>query len=291
MRLHMKKKKKKWIRRSIIIGVVVIAAAAAVMSLANTRAPDYTTEVVRARDIETFYSFSGNIAPDKFEIVAASVSAKINRIYYEENDTILKDSNIMRSQAGQLFEAPINGTITDIYIEADDSVKPGDPLFRVASYDKPIVIISIDEYDIGSITIGEQVTVYIQAMDRTYTGVIDKVDKEATITGNVAYYSAKIAIEQDGYVRMGMTCEVAVPKQSALNAATISLSSVKFDEDNKPFIYTYNGNQEVVAEYITLGVNNGTYTEVLEGLKLGETVLIPKNNAPMFMAFQNMRFR
>jgi HlyD family secretion protein len=285
------KSRKKWVKRGILIGLALIAAGIGVLSLVDGRRPRFTSEIARIRDIETFFTFTGNIVPDQSETVYAAHGGKISKLYYEEGETVHKEDSVMRSQSGQLYEAPIHGTLTDIFIDLNDTVKPGDALFRVASYDKPVVMISIDEYDIDAISAGEDVRVYVQAMDKTVAGVIEKVDREATVTGNVAYYGAKVVLIQDGSIRMGMTCEVSVPKQSAIGATTIALKSVKFDEDNRPFVYMYDRNDDVVAEYVALGVTNGTYVEVTEGLKAGETILIPQSNASMFMSFQNMRFR
>ena len=285
------KKRRKWVKRTILFLIAAAGIGYAVTTLMDSRKPQFTTEMVRTRDIETFYTFSGNVMADQTEIVYAASAIKINRILLNEGDMVQKEENVMRSQAGQFYESPITGVITDLYVEQNDSVKAGASLFRVASYHKPIVMISIDEYDIGAVRAGEAVKVYIQAMNKTVNGVIEKVDREATVTNNIAYYGAKVTIDPDDTILMGMTCEVSVPKQTALGVATLSLSSVKFDEDNRPFVYMRDRNDDVTAEYITLGINNGTIVEVTEGLKSGETVLIPKNNVSMFMAFQGMRFR
>lgn len=283
-------RKNKWLKRGVWITLAVIAAAGLGMSLINAKKPQFDTETVRTRDIETFYTFSGNIQPDEAETVYALSAGKVSKIYFIEGDTAEKEENVMRTQNGQVYEAPIAGTLTDLYVEANDLIKAGDPLFRTASYDRPVVRISIDEYDIGAIKAGEKVTVYIQALDKTVDGVIEKVDREATITGNVAYYGAKVSIAQEN-IPMGMTCEVSVPKQSAYGVPAITLKSVKFDENNKPFVYMYDRRNEVIAEYVTLGVSNGTTVQVLNGLRDGDVVLIPKDNSPMFMSFQDMRGR
>ncbi len=278
------KSKKKWLKRLVIIAVILIVGAFAVYSAMNAKQTQYTSETVKARDIETFYTFTGNIEPNKAETVYATNTSKISKIYFLEGDLAKEDDNVLRAQSGTQYQAPIDGTITDIYPEVDDSVKAGDPLFRVATYEKPVVIISVDEYDVHALSVGDAVTVYIQAMEKTVNGIIEKVDKEATVSGNVAYYNAKVAIEQDGSILMGMTCEVAAPKQSAKNVATLPITSLYYDEDNLPYILTRDRQDEVIAEYVTLGVNNGSIVEILDGVRTGDTVLTIKNQSSMFMS-------
>jgi len=277
------KSKRKWGKRLIIIAVLLAVAGFALFSAMNRQAESYTEETVKARDIETFYTFSGNIEPNKAQTVYAAASGKINRINFSEGAAVKEDDNVLRSQAGIQYKAPMDGVIMDIYVEADETVAVGDALFRIATYNEPVVIVSVDEYDVHALHAGDSVTVYIQAMDKTVDGVIEKIDKEATVSGNVAYYNAKVSIEQDGTLLMGMTCEVAAPKQSALNVATLPMASLYFDDDNNPYVLVRDRRDEVVAEYVTLGVNNGTIVEILDGVRVGDTVLIKKGQGSMFM--------
>lgn len=283
--------KKKWLKRGIWIALALIVVVGVAYSLTNSKKQEYDQETAKTRDIETFYTFSGNIEPDEIEMVYAASNNKITKVYVLEGDTVAEDANLFKMQSGTVIESPLKGTVTDVYVKVDDTVRAGDSIARVATYDKPIVTISIDEYDISSIHVGDKVTVYIQAMNKTVEGVIEKIKREANVTSNVAYYQATVAIEQDGTILMGMTCEVSALKESALGVTTIPLSYVNFDEDNQPFLYLYNRNNEVIAEYMTLGVSNGTTVQVVEGLKSGETVLSPKNRTTMFMPFAAMRNR
>lgn len=277
------KSKRKWGKKFIIFAVVLLALGFILYSVMNRRAEGYTEEMVKARDIQTFYTFSGNIEPNKAQTIYAPMAGKISRINADVNASVKEDDNVLRSQAGMQFKAPFDGIVADIFFEADESYSSGDALFRIATYDKPVVVISVDEYDVHALSVGDAVTVYIQAMDKTVDGTIEKIDREATVSGNVAYYNAKVTIEQDGTIMMGMTCEVSAPKQSALNVATLPLTSLYFDEANNPYVLIRDRRDEVIAEYVTLGVNNGSVVEILDGVRTGDTVLTRMSQGSMFM--------
>jgi Membrane-fusion protein len=278
----MKSNKKKWVKRGIFIAIILAVGAFLVYSAMNSRAEQYTEETVKTRDIETFYTFSGNIEPNKAQTVYATAPGKVNRVNFLRDDAVKEDDNILRTQSGIQVKAPQDGIIADIFAEADESFQAGDALFRVATFDNPVVIISVDEYDVHALKAGDAVTVYIQAMDKTVKGTIEKIDREATVAGNVAFYKAKVQIEQDGTILMGMTCEVAAPKQNAVGVATLPLTSLYFDEDNNPYVLIRDRRDEVVAEYVTLGVNNGSIVEILDGVRSGDTVLTRKTQSGMF---------
>lgn len=283
-------KGKKWIKRIIWLIVIGLIAVVLLSTLTNARKIEYQSDVVKSRNIETFYTFSGNIEPDEVKVIYATSGNKVKSVEVEEGAFVAEDDRIIKTQSGSSYKAPQDGTLTDVYVEKDDFFAAGQEIARIATYDKPVVVISIDEYDISAIHTGDAVTVYLQAMDKSYDGVITQVDKEATVTNNVAYYSARVALEQDGNLLMGMTCEVSVPKESAQDVATIPLSYVKFDDENKPYVYCYDRKDEVITQYVSLGVNNGTIVQVKDGVEVGDVVLTPKTSNRL-MSMSNMANR
>ena len=282
---------RKWVKRIVWIVILLVVIASAVFLLMNRSKQTFDTEIVRTRSIETFYTFTGNIEPDKISEITASSDGKINRLYVQEGDIVEKNESVLRLQSGVTLEAPIAGTVTDIFFEKDDAYRAGNVLFRVATYESPIVKISIDEYDVDALSVGEEVSVYIQAMDKYVHGTITEISNEAAVTSNVAYYSAKISVEQDGTIKMGMTCEVSAPRDHAYDVTTLPLTAIQFDSENQPYVFINNRQGTPDAVYIALGVSNGSVVEITEGLKVGEEVLIPKSNSPMFMQMSNMRVR
>ena len=62
---------------------------------------------------------------------------------------------------------------------------------------------------------------------------------------------------------------------------TLSISSLQFDEEGQPYVYCYDRKGDVVTQAVVLGVNNGTFVEIKDGLKSGDTVLVPKSRIPM----------
>ena len=53
------------------------------------------------------------------------------------------------------------------------------------------------------------------------------------------------------------------------------MDAIQYDEDGRPFVYCYNRYDEVVEQSVTLGVNNGSIVEIKDGVKSGETILVP----------------
>lgn len=268
----MKKKTKK-----ILIWVVVIAliAIAALYAMGQRQQVNYDEETARTLDIETFYTFSGNVEADSFKVVAATTRGTVKEWKFEEGDKVEEDDAVMAPKSGAQLKSPMDGTISDIYVDEDEAYTPGEALFRVADYDHPLVRIKVDEYDVSAISKGMTVDVKVQATGDTLTGTVRRIAQEATVANDLAYYEVIVDLPQDGNLVMGLTCEVIVPRESVQNATTVSMKAIQYDDNGKPFVYCYNRNNEIVEQTVLLGINDGTIVEIKDGIRTGEVVLVP----------------
>ena len=271
----MRKSRKVW---KWVIGILVVLAVAAVvvLSLLQRSTPQYTEEIAKTQDIITYYTFSGNLEPGNAQVVAARSRGTVKELLKDEGDTVEDEEAVIQPKSGSKIESTMAGTISDMYVNVDDDYTPGTELFRVADYAHPLLKIKVDEYDISALQKGMEVTVTVQATGKTLTGSITRIAQEATVVNDIAYYEVEISVPQDGSLVMGLTCEVSVLRESALNATTVSMDAIQYDESNKPYVYCYSRGNEVVRQSVLLGINNGVLVEVRDGVKSGETILLPK---------------
>ena len=274
----------KKIRRILLWLVILAVAASAVWYLFfQEKQIVFSEETALTQDIETFYTFSGNVEPDGAKVYTTMARSSVRKWLVEEGDEVTKDDYVVEFKSGTRVKAPMEGTISDLYLDVDDEFNPGDQLFRVADYAHPKVYIKVDEYDVSALSKGMAVDVKVLSTGKVITGEIVRIAQEATVSGDLAYYEAEINLPQDGTLAMGLTVEVLVPRESALNATTVSMDAIQYDEDGKPFVYMYNRHDEIVEQNVILGVNDSHIVEIKEGVKSGETILIPPSglNFPM----------
>ena len=271
----MRKSRKVW---KWMIGILVVLAVAAVvvLSLLQRTTPQYTEEIAKTQDIITYYTFSGNLEPGDAQVVVARSRGTVKELLKDEDDTVEDEEAVIQPKSGSKIESTMAGTISNMYVKVDDDYTPGTELFRVADYAHPLLKIKVDEYDISALQKGMEVTVTVQATGKTLTGSITRIAQEATVVNDIAYYEVEISVPQDGSLVMGLTCEVSVLRESALNATTVSMDAIQYDENSKPYVYCYSRGNEVVRQSVLLGINNGVLVEVRDGVKSGETILLPK---------------
>lgn len=258
--------------------ILAIAAVGLYCFVLRPRDIDYDEETARTQDIRTYYTFSGNLEPRRFKVVAAMGRGTVKEWKFAEGDRVVEDDVVLQPKSGAQYKSPMDGTISDLYLDADEDFAPGDTLFRVADYDHPIVKIRVDEYDVSALAKDMSVTIRVQSTGEELTGTITRIAQEATVSNDLAYYEAEVSVPQSGHLAMGLTCEIVVPRESALNATTVSMDAIQYDDDGKPFVYCYSRGDEIVRQSVLLGINNGTIVEILDGVKSGETILLPPKN-------------
>ncbi|MBS1892332.1 MAG: HlyD family efflux transporter periplasmic adaptor subunit [Actinobacteria bacterium] len=132
--------------------------------------------------------------------------------------------------------------------------------------------VSFSEADIGKVREGQTATVSIDSMEGTeLAGEVTKVSVLPSESSGVVEYPATILLTQSAKgVRAGMSASAEVVVEQVKNAVTVSSealsgSSVTVEEDGKE-----------VTKSVKTGLEGDETTEIVSGLKVGETVILPE---------------
>ncbi len=269
-----KSKKKKY----IIIGIVVVLAIAAVVGfILRPKAASYTEETAKSQDLTTYFSFTGNIEAKDTQKVISTTNTKISKVYVDEGENVEEGDSLFKTIQGQIIKAEIDGEVAEIYVDEDSTVAAGTVLARITNYNSLQVTIKVDEFDVGSVTIGKEVSIYVNSLDKEFKGNVSKVSKEAATVSGVSYFTAVVDIQKNGELLVGMSTEIKMVSQKAINATTISMKALQFDNENTPFVYI-KSNNKIVTQEVSVGINDGTTVQILDGINSGDVVYIPSTS-------------
>ena len=169
--------------------------------------------------------------------------------------------------------APMDGTVTSLSATVGE-IPTNTTLAVVTSFDQMKVDIKINEYDILGVEDGKEVDIYVSALDKTYTGTIENIDKVATIDNGVSYFGAEVNFDADEYARSGMSVEVKLVVSDVEDALCVLSDAIQSEKDGSSYVLTYDeSGKNMIHQPVTIGVTDGTYTQVTEGLSEGDTVL------------------
>jgi HlyD family secretion protein len=191
--------------------------------------------------------------------------------------------------------APFDGTVAVIDAKVGDTASSATTITFIA--EQKLAEISLNEVDVAKLKIGQKATVTFDALpDLGISGEVAQIDTIGTVTQGVVTYNAKIAFDtQDDRVKPGMSVAVSIVTDTKLNTLTVANSAVKNEGENY-YVEVPVGltDQEKnsgtassgttlantpVRQDIKIGLSNDSITEVADGLKEGDTVILRTINS------------
>ena len=120
---------------------------------------------------------------------------------------------------------PTKGTVLEKYVERGEFVAIGKPLFKIADTEQMFMRAYVTSAQLQNIKIGQQVKVFADYGDgqkKAYDGTISWISSRSEFTPKTILtdderadlvYAVKVAIKNDGYVKIGMYGEVVLSEE------------------------------------------------------------------------------
>ena len=278
-----KKQGKKWkrvvkriITTLIILAVLAVGVLIGLDALRKEYQVTYDSYTASIGSITNSLSFSGSLSVVDSESYTASSAAKVKEVYVAPGDTVKKDQKLMRLSNGEVIKAGLDGRVNTVNVAVNDDVAAGTTLIQVADFEHLRISFRVDEYDIASVKVGDEVTVTTTATEKTYKSTIRSINYISAATGNVAYYTTTVDVQinADDGVYPGMQATVTIPQESAENVVVLKADAISFDRNNSAFVYTQAEDGSMTETPIEVGVSNGNYVEIKSGISGGDTVYV-----------------
>ena len=273
-----KSRKKKIVRRLIWTLVILLVVGVALWSVYSKLMAEYKITydpyVATTGSISNSLSFTGSMQLINSATYTASSDTKVREIYVAEGAKVKDGDKLMRLNGGETISAEFDGTVSSIEVAKGDEVKSGDTLMTVADFDHMTVSVRVGESNIAQVSVGQTCKVTVSSVNANFESVIDKIDYVAYSGNNVAYYTAKVNVDTADAKNVwpGMQATVTVPLEEAQNVTVLKMDALSTARDNTAFVYKENENGEMEEVKVTVGVSNGNYVEIKEGVTSGETV-------------------
>ena len=143
------------------------------------------------------------------------------------------------------IKAPISGTITRVNVEAGqfaDNLQDGKPMFTVENLDQLELSISVSEYSIGKLSLGQKAIISADILgEEKLEGEVSSISPTGEAKGrNTAERVIPIKIKIDGDKKgllSGITAKADIVLSEAKNVFVVPLSAVTTGEDGNSQIY------------------------------------------------------
>ena len=134
--------------------------------------------------------------------------------------------------------------------------------------------ITVDESDIGKLTLGQEANIRLDALrnDR-FAGTITQLGTSGTNNGGSSKFTVVITLDRSEDMLAGMNATATIVLDTQENLLSIPVEAV-CEEGDRTFVYTgYDAENEAFLNPVDveLGISDGLYVQILSGLQEGDT--------------------
>ena len=270
------KKKRKWIKWVILAAVVLLIVAWMMLFNKTSESIAYSQMTAQQGDLTTYFNFDGTVRAKRSQTITAQAADTVKTVYVAQNAQVKKDDRLYKTESGLTVRAGIDGEVTGLYVHEGDVIAAGEKTAEIMDLDDLEVRLSVDEYDVAAMIPGTPIDVTVLALDRSFSGTVTSLDKNGTASGDLSYYTAYADLDAEAGVYPGMQVSAKVLRSQALGATILKTDAIQFDDYNRPYVLMYSADgKDTVRVSVGVGVSDGVYCEITEGLKPGDTVLVP----------------
>ncbi|MDD5085510.1 MAG: efflux RND transporter periplasmic adaptor subunit [Candidatus Omnitrophica bacterium] len=271
----------------LVVATVFLFSSAGCDAKGKKRAADgisVKTMKVELRDIDKTLDYVGNITGQDEAKVYPKVSGKIIEKLKEDGSEVKKGdilAYIDRDEVGFQFEkapveSPLTGIVGRVYVDKGTSVSPDTPIALVVDMDNVEVNLDAPEKYLHLVSLGQAAEIKVDAYpEEEFAGKVSKMSPVVDLETRTAPIEIVI-LNSDHRLKPGMFARLRLIMESHHNVPVIMKEAIVGKEPNVyVYIVSAEGKASVAHQRkIKLGVREGPYYEVTEGLKEGETVVV-----------------
>ncbi len=188
--------------------------------------------------------------------------------------------------ANATLRAPIRGTILSRDVEIGSPVSSilnlganGSLIMTLGDIDQVFVRGKVDEADIGRVQFNQLARIRVETFkDKVFTGRVTKISPMGTEKDNVTSFEVRVSIDNPGKeLKANMTANAEIVLQEFPGSLLLPEAAISYDAQRQASVDVIDpvakGGRRSVP--VRVGVGNGTRIQVLEGLKVGDRVILP----------------
>jgi cobalt-zinc-cadmium efflux system membrane fusion protein len=173
-----------------------------------------------------------------------------------------------------LVKAPIAGHIVERRVDVGQTVESDVVAFRVADLSSLWVELAVFERNIGAIRVGDQVEVRpMSEPNLVIKGRVDHVEQVLDVSTRSA--GVRVLVDnQEGKLRPGQSVQASIhatgPTRDVISVPDAAVTYV----DGQPTVFVAEAADRVVPVAVKLGVSDGLRQEIVEGVAVGQQVVV-----------------
>ena len=232
-------------------------------------------ETVSSHDIKKTLTASGTVEAKTTEKLSLETTKYFKAMCVEEDDTVNAGENILEYTDGSYLTAPYDCVVISLNIPETENKCTSSNYIEVSNLDTLITTISINENEINSVAVGQEVEITLTADEsKTYTGKITKLDSVGNYQTSGTTFSGTIEFENDDTIKLGMSISCTVILQEEKEVISVPIDGIYENSDGEQYVNKINDNGEIEEVVVETGIADENYVQIISGLSLDDKIQI-----------------
>ena len=177
----------------------------------------------------------------------------------------------------------IDGYVVSV-LSPEEALANNEPVVKVSGGGGFLLQGTVSELRRDSVTLGQTVQVMNYETGMSYEGIVTEVSQYPVSNSgymggnpNVSYYPFTVTIDESANLEAGTYAEITYTTAQPQAGGFYLDSAFIRNENGKSFVYVKNTEDKLEKREITIGMTiyDGRYTQVLEGLTIGDSIAFP----------------
>ncbi len=184
------------------------------------------------------------------------------------------------------IRAPIDGTVLSRDVEVGSPVSSilnlganASLVMTLGDIKRVFVRGKVDEADIGRVRVGMPARISVETFkDKKFEGKVTLISPLGVEKDNVTTFMVEVSIDNPGQELMAnMTANAEIVLEEHPDSIIVPEAAISYDAQRNPTVEVVDETAKSGRRKVTIktGIGNGTRTQVLEGLKPGDKVILP----------------
>ncbi len=216
------------------------------------------------------------VAVSRAEVARAKAQVSQAEAALERVEEDLRNSTITSSMDGLVLsrDVEVGDAVSSILVLGSQATL----MMTLGDVSQVYVLGKVDEADIGKVYLRQPARIVVESFkDKKFQGKVTKISPLGVEKDNVTTFEVRVSIQNSGgELKANMSANAEILLEEKHHVLVIPEAAVIYDKDRKTFVQTPDPKQKTGRRRVPvkLGISNGIKTELAEGLREGEQVIL-----------------
>jgi len=217
-----------------------------------------------------------NVAVSRAEVARAKAQVAQMQAALDNAEEDLRNSTIASPMDGLVLsrDVEVGDAVSSILILGSQATN----IMTLGDVSEVYVKGKVDEADISKVYLGQPARISVESLkDRKFLGKVTKISPLGVEKDNVTTFEVRVSIQNPtGELKANMSANAEIILEEKHNVLMVPEAAVIYDKDRHTFLETPDPGSKTGRRRLSakLGISNGVKTELIEGLKEGQQVVL-----------------